>query len=417
MGGDGVERDRDRGLELMGRARELARGRCDGGEREACEYLEQIEEPRGAPQSFVPTKRDHRVRIGPAELYFHVQTYEPDAPYLLYLNGGPGGVSVHGRALFEEVDLERNIIFLDQRGCGKSERVVPREAFRFESLVRDIDEVLETVGVDEVILLGHSWGGVYSIKYALARPRKVRGVIAISPVDSWEKALDRYYDVAPRYARRYLALWHKVKTAPDGLNDSEIDDLRRFCGFMRRHHEDPVLTERYDGCVNDPRSVDADEVTAELEEDLRTLEKHRSSKNRWPGWSARGIRKKYGLYDFSWKCGPICTAAKARARKLYTKQELSHGEAMEKGLWINEGWGSYDLTADLAKLERPFFYIYGRHDELFASPELRLWAVEKGGAGHAIELERSGHSPMNESPLKLKTVVREIYRELSAGSS
>ena len=86
---------------------------------------------------------------------------------------------------------------------------------------------------------------------------------------------------------------------------------------------------------------------------------------------------------------------------------------MEKGLWINEGWGSYDLLTDLAKIERPFFYIHGRHDTLFSSLEIREWAREKGGAKQAIQIEQAGHSPMNENPLRLKAVITDIYQELS----
>ncbi len=105
--------------------------------------------------------KDYHKQINGTNLYFHVKTYDKSKPYFLYLHGGPGGSSVGGRTVLEMLGFAKNIIFLDQRGCGKSDRNVSKETFTFENLIRDIDGVLNELKVSKVIIVGYSWGGAY----------------------------------------------------------------------------------------------------------------------------------------------------------------------------------------------------------------------------------------------------------------
>jgi pimeloyl-ACP methyl ester carboxylesterase len=46
--------------------------------------------------------------------------------------------------------------------------------------IDDLEAIRRAVGVDEWIVLGHSWGSDQGVRYALERPDRVRGVVGIA---------------------------------------------------------------------------------------------------------------------------------------------------------------------------------------------------------------------------------------------
>ena len=63
----------------------------------------------------------------------------------------------------------------DQRCNGLSERGVADISFK--SMVDDLEAVADAAGLDQLVLLGLSQGGAYSVAYALRHPERVRGLI------------------------------------------------------------------------------------------------------------------------------------------------------------------------------------------------------------------------------------------------
>ena len=57
----------------------------------------------------------------------------------------------------------------------------PRGGVRGETLLDGLTEALDAVLDEPVILFGNSLGGIAAIRYALARPARVRGLILCSP--------------------------------------------------------------------------------------------------------------------------------------------------------------------------------------------------------------------------------------------
>src|SRR5260370_40910157 len=61
------------------------------------------------------------------------------------------------------------LIFIDERGSGRSERVEDVHQYTVEKMVEDVEAVRAALGLGKISLLGHSYGGVlaqaYDIKY------------------------------------------------------------------------------------------------------------------------------------------------------------------------------------------------------------------------------------------------------------
>jgi proline-specific peptidase len=102
---------------------------------------------------------------------------------LLLLHGGPGAAHDYLEALEAMAGTGRRVIFYDQLGCGNSGLPEPApDLWTVQLYVDEIDAVRRFLGLDRVHLLGHSWGGMLAMEYALTRPAGLVSLtIASSP--------------------------------------------------------------------------------------------------------------------------------------------------------------------------------------------------------------------------------------------
>jgi proline-specific peptidase len=98
---------------------------------------------------------------------------------LLTLHGGPGAGHDYLEPL-AGLAAERTVIFYDQLGCGKSDQPDDRSLWRMQRFVAEVATVREALGLEQVHLLGQSWGGWLAIEYMLSQPAGVVSLILAS---------------------------------------------------------------------------------------------------------------------------------------------------------------------------------------------------------------------------------------------
>lgn len=101
---------------------------------------------------------------------------------ILVLHGGPG--SGLDQSYFKPQLLalatKHEIIFYDQRGSGKSlDTAMDRGVINLQQFTDDIESVRKSLGLDKVILLGHSWGSLLAMNYTITYPDRVTRLILI----------------------------------------------------------------------------------------------------------------------------------------------------------------------------------------------------------------------------------------------
>lgn len=74
---------------------------------------------------------------------------------LVTLHAGPGYPSVSLEPL-EPLGADRQVVFYDQLGCGKSDRPDDPNLWRIDRFVAELQMLVDALGYDEVHLLGHS---------------------------------------------------------------------------------------------------------------------------------------------------------------------------------------------------------------------------------------------------------------------
>ena len=103
---------------------------------------------------------------------------EGDIP-LLVLHGGPGAGHDYLETL-EGLASDREVVFYDQLGCGRSDKPDDTSLWRIERFVAEVDTVRKALGLETIHLLGQSWGGWLAIEYMLTRPAGVVGLVLAS---------------------------------------------------------------------------------------------------------------------------------------------------------------------------------------------------------------------------------------------
>lgn len=98
---------------------------------------------------------------------------------LLLLHGGPGAGHDYLEPL-EALAADRQVVFYDQLGCGRSDRPDNPALWRIERFVAEVDQLRQALGLSHVHLLGHSWGGWLAIEYLLGQPAGVVSVVLAS---------------------------------------------------------------------------------------------------------------------------------------------------------------------------------------------------------------------------------------------
>lgn len=95
----------------------------------------------------------------------------------LFLHGGPGYWSYsfeHFAGHLFENDFE--MVYLDQRGCGRSNHANQND-YSLDRLILDLEDVRRRLGIDEWVVMGHSFGGTLAVHYAYRFPERVKGLI------------------------------------------------------------------------------------------------------------------------------------------------------------------------------------------------------------------------------------------------
>ncbi|MFD1511653.1 prolyl aminopeptidase [Lacimonas salitolerans] len=132
------------------------------------------------------------LQVGDGHTLYVEQSGNPDGIPVVVLHGGPGGGCSPVMRRFFDPDVYRAILF-DQRGCGRSRPHASVTANTTWHLVRDIETIRATLGIDRWMVFGGSWGATLALVYAQAHPDAVRHLILRGVFLATQSELDWFY--------------------------------------------------------------------------------------------------------------------------------------------------------------------------------------------------------------------------------
>jgi proline iminopeptidase len=153
------------------------------------------------------------------DLAYEVYGAPSSATPVIISNGGPG--FSHTYLLQNDVFTtrlahDRQVVFYDQRGDGKSKLLNPSAAQDMDAQVADLDAIRAKLGYQKFDLIGHSWGGLLAMGYASAHPEHIEKLILIdSAAPAWKQTLFLFGQVFPDVGAKDKEIDEKLGKIPE----------------------------------------------------------------------------------------------------------------------------------------------------------------------------------------------------------
>jgi pimeloyl-ACP methyl ester carboxylesterase len=125
------------------------------------------------------------------------------------------------------------VIAPDQRGYGATDRPTDVEAYDLEHLTGDLVGLLDRLGIDKAIFVGHDWGGFVVWQMPLRHPARVAGVVGINTPHTARPPVDPIVLLRQRFGEQmYIVQFQDAAHGPDKIFDSRVRATFDF--FMRK---------------------------------------------------------------------------------------------------------------------------------------------------------------------------------------
>ena len=146
---------------------------------------------------------------------------------VLLLHGGPGA----GHDYFEAADsyfpkASIEYYYYDQLGCTRSDNPNDLDLWTIDRFVDEVEQVRQALNLskDNFIILGHSWGGILGLEYALKYQNNLKGLIISNMVPSIPDYMKYSEEVlAPQLDPEILKQIRKFEADGDYTNQEYLD--------------------------------------------------------------------------------------------------------------------------------------------------------------------------------------------------
>ncbi|MBR62197.1 MAG: hypothetical protein CL904_06055 [Dehalococcoidia bacterium] len=153
---------------------------------------------------------------------------------LLIMHGGLGFDHTYFRPWIDPLAKDSQLIFYDHRGNGRSDRTKPLDNVYHSTWADDANELRKHLGIEKMVLMGHSYGGVLALHYALQYPETLSGLILATTYPAWnykdtvlEKARKR--GTSEQVSAIENRFFERVK------DDNDLEELAGLIGNMYFH--------------------------------------------------------------------------------------------------------------------------------------------------------------------------------------
>lgn len=142
-----------------------------------------------------------KAKIRDTEIYFDIEGagLVPDGPrmrekpVMFAVHGGPGVDHTGYKPALSPLSDQVQIVYFDHRGQGRSARG-PKETYTLDNNVEDMEALRQHLGLQKIIVLGGSYGGIVAQAYASRYPDNVSHLIAVVTA-SEGRCLDRAREI------------------------------------------------------------------------------------------------------------------------------------------------------------------------------------------------------------------------------
>ncbi|MEP5584891.1 MAG: alpha/beta hydrolase [Roseibium sp.] len=157
--------------------------------------------------------------------FFPAAEVRAEDPVLVFLHGASGNAYDSMLAFKDELLGQYSLLFLDRPGLGFSDRNLIEHRTP-EGQARLIARLLEVLGIQDAIAIGHSLGAAVTADLGLVAPERVKGLVFIAPATHpWPGGVKWYYSVASWPIIGNLFCWTITLPVAERLAPRAMDNV------------------------------------------------------------------------------------------------------------------------------------------------------------------------------------------------
>lgn len=99
-----------------------------------------------------------------------------ERPTAFVIHGGPGGDHSAFKSAFQSLTSDMQLVYFDHRGQGRSKRDEPSR-YTLDENVEDMEALRVHLGLDKIVPIGTSYGGMVALAYAARYPDAVSKLV------------------------------------------------------------------------------------------------------------------------------------------------------------------------------------------------------------------------------------------------
>ncbi|MFM9911775.1 MAG: alpha/beta hydrolase, partial [Chitinophagaceae bacterium] len=150
-------------------------------------------------------------------------------PSIIFLHGGPGGY-IHSAIINQMKEVAQNgydVYLYDQIGSGLSDRLPKPKDYSFGRHLIDLNDIIiSKIKSRQVILIGHSYGGILATHFTANHPELVAKLILSSPGDLQPQRENNDGSIADLNIMYPTPLQYQFKTPIEVFEQTERDFLQ-----------------------------------------------------------------------------------------------------------------------------------------------------------------------------------------------
>ena len=172
---------------------------------------------------------------------------------LVLLHGGPGSTHNYFEVLDRIAEEDgRQLVMYDQIGCGNSYVENRPDLWNSKVWIEELIELRKHLGLDEIHLLGQSWGGMQTLEYVCNyKPEGLKSIILSSTLQAswlWAEEAQRMIAQMPQ------DMQDAIKKATESGDYSSPEYQAAEAEYMRQHCAGEV-TENDPECLRRPKKA------------------------------------------------------------------------------------------------------------------------------------------------------------------
>ena len=171
-----------------------------------------------------PIERGYK-SINGVSLYY--ETIGEGVPIVI-VHGGPGLDHSYLLPQMGELAKGYRLIFYDQRAMGKSSADFDTNQMTMNSFVEDLEGIRKAFGLEKMNLMGHSWGGVVSMFYAVKYPSHLQSLILVNTTPASSKLRNLSFAVMSSKSTKEDSIAQLEIAGTDGFKKRDPAAMAKF---------------------------------------------------------------------------------------------------------------------------------------------------------------------------------------------